>query len=529
MKRRQLLATAGAGAALTLAHPAISRAQAARVLRFVPQADLASPDPVWSTTLVTAMHSYMVWDRLYSLDEGLIPRPQMVGGEEVSDDGLTWTLTLREGLVHHDGEKVRAIDAVASIKRTARRQPLVGTMMAATEELVALDDNRLRFRLKKPFALLPRALNDVSVMPERIAATDAFTQISEIVGSGPYRFVRDQWRAGTGAVYQRHDRYVPRSEPISMWAGGLNTHFDRVEWTTMPDPATAAAALQQNEVDWVDQPLMDLVPQLRRAPGVKVDVFDAFGNLMSMFFNSHQPPFNNPKLRLAVLHAVNQQDFVDAVLGELATELGATGVGVFPPRSPYANTAGMAGLPKNGSIAAATKMIAESGYNGEKILFMSPSDFPSIRQSSLVGEALLRGLGLNVEFASMDWGTMIARRNNGDLPEKGGWSCYCTWWTGLTVASPATSLPLWTNGADAKAWWRPDDPQMVAMREAWFDAPDMDAQKAIAADMQRRSLNEVVPFAPLGLFYLPTAFRSNMTGFARSYFPVFWGVRKVTA
>ena len=139
MKRRHLLTAA---AALPLARPALAQGtNNSRVMRFVPHADLANPDPVWSTTTVAAMHGMMVWDALYGLDEGFLPQKQMVGGEEVSADGLTWTLTLRPGLEFHDGQKVRAIDAVASIERTKRRQPLVETLMANTNELVAVDDN----------------------------------------------------------------------------------------------------------------------------------------------------------------------------------------------------------------------------------------------------------------------------------------------------------------------------------------------------------------------------------------------------
>ena len=529
MHRRNFLAATGAGAAaFGLARPSVVSAQGARVLKFVPQADLNSPDPVWSLTLVTNMHAHMVWDKLYALDEGLIPQLQMLAGAEVADGGLTWTLTLREGLFFHDGERVRAIDAITSILRTARRSPLIGTMMAEVNELVAPDDSRLRFRLKKPFPLLPRALCDVWVMPERVAKTDAFTQIGEVVGSGPYRFVREAWRAGSSVVYERNARYVPRSEPISMYAGGLETHFDRVEWTIMPDPATASAALQRGEIDWLDQPLTDLIPQLRRSAGVKVGVFDTIGNVMGLFFNHQQPPFNNVKLRQAVLVAVNQQDFVDAVNGELK-ELGATGIGYFPQRSPYASTAGMEKLPKGGDLALARRLVAESGYKGEKVLLMSPSDFASIRQMTLVSDALLKSIGLNVEFASMDWGTLIARRNNSnELPEKGGWSSYCTFWTGLGISNPATHLPLWANGKDAKAFWRPQDAELLRMRAEWIDAPDLATQKRIAADMQRRALEDVVPFAPLGLTYLSTAFRSNLTGFANSYFPVFWGVKRIT-
>ena len=173
MKRRQLLQST---AAAVLARPAI--AQPVRVLRYVPQADLTNPDPVWSTATIAYIHGYLIWDQLYSLDEGLIARPQMVVGEQVEDDGLTWRLTLRDGLVFHDDVPVRAQDCVASIQRAGKRITTVQTLMGVTNEVKALDDKRIEFRLKNRFALLPFALNGVFIMPERIARTDAFTQIN---------------------------------------------------------------------------------------------------------------------------------------------------------------------------------------------------------------------------------------------------------------------------------------------------------------------------------------------------------------
>ncbi len=519
MKRRTLLSTA---AAASLARPAI--AQPARVLRFVPQADLANPDPVWSTTVIAAEHAFLVWDKLYDFDENLIPQKQMVGADEVSADGLTWKLRLRDGLMFTDGVPVRAQDCIPSILRAARRTPVVESLMARTEEMSALDDRTLQFRLKKPFALLPFALTAVFIMPERIAKTDAFTMIAEHVGSGPYKFVRDEWKAGSSALYLRNDKYVPRNEPISMWAGGKVTHFDRIEWKTIPDPATAAAALQRGEVDWVEMPLVDLAPMLAKSPGVKVDVFDKVGNWMMMAFNHYQAPFDNVKLRRAVVAALVQQDFVDAVVGDQKT-LSKTGVGIFPPASPYASTAGLEAITGPRNLDAARKMVAESGYKGEPIVLMSPSDQPAIQASAQVAHALFKSLGLNSQYVSVDWGTMIQRRNSKEAPDKGGWSCYCTSWIGLSVVNPAGHLPLRGDGAKANAWWRPMDAAMEEMRDAWFEAPDLKAQQAITAQMQQRALTEV-PFAPLGLSFAPTAFRAEFTGFARSPYPVFWGVRK---
>ena len=520
MKRRTLLATA---AIAGLARPAI--AQTARVLRFVPQADLANPDPVWSTTVIAAEHAFLIWDQLYGLDEGLLPQKQMVGTEEVSADGLTWKLTLRDGLAWHDGGKVRAQDCIVSLQRAARRTPIVESLMAVTNELSAPDDNTLLFRLKKRYPLLPFSLTGAFIMPERIASTDAFTMIKEHVGSGPYKFLPDEWRAGAGAVYVRNEKYLPRAEPISMWSGGKTTFFDRIEWRTIPDAATAAAALQRGEVDWVETPLIDLAPTLAKSPGVSVAVFDKLGSWMMMAFNHYQPPFDNLKLRRAVLAAVNQQDFVDAVVGEQKT-LGAVGVGYFPPASPYASAAGLEAITGPRNLDAARRLVAESGYKGEPIVLMSPSDQPNIQQSAQVASALMKSIGLNVQYTSLDWGTMIQRRNSKEAPDKGGWNCYCTAWVGMSVASPATHLPLRGDGLKASAWWRPMNDRMEKLRDAWFDAPDLATQKKLTEDIQRMAFEEV-PVIPLGLSFQPTAFRNNLTGFARSPYPVFWGVRRV--
>jgi peptide/nickel transport system substrate-binding protein len=522
MRRRQFLNGVSTSTAVVLASPAL--AASPRTLRFVPQADLSNPDPVWSTATIAAIHGYLIWDKLYDLDEAMAPRPQMVGAEEVADDGLTWRLTLRDGLAFHDSEPVRARDCVASILRTARRTPTIETLMAATNELTALDDRRLEFRLKKRFALLPFALTGAFMMPERMAKTDAFKQIDEYVGSGPYRFVREEWVAGSSAAYARNDRYVPRAEPASMFAGGKVTNFDRVEWKVMPDPATKAAALRSGEVDWVENPLIDLVPSLRKAPGVTVDVFDTFGTLMVMAFNHYQPPFDNLKLRQAVLAAVRQQDFVDAVVGEQQS-LGRVGVGVFPLTSPYANGAGLEAITGRRDSERTKQMVAASGYNGEPIVLMSPSDQPALAQSALVADGLFKSLGLNVRYTSLDWGTMIQRRNSRESPDKGGWSAYCTGWVGQSVATPATHLPLRGDGLKSQAWWRPMNERMEKLREAWFDAPDMATQKQICEDIQRMAFEDV-PFIPLGQSFSPTAFRSNLAGFARTPFPVFWGVKQ---
>ncbi len=272
-------ALAGAAA---LAMPSVARGQKNEgprgVLRMVPQANLGSLDPIWSTANITRNHGFMIYDTLYGLTAGLQPAPQMATGHQVLDDGRRVEITLREGLAFHDGEPVRAVDAVASLRRWMARNPFGQKLATVLDELLPLDDRRLLFRLSRPFPLLLNALASTStpafIMPERVAATDPFRQIADTTGSGPFRFKRDEFNSGSLAVYERNPAYQPANGPASLTAGGKVAHFDRVEWRIIPDAATASAALQQGEIDWFEQPPPELQTLLRRSRNITVEAID---------------------------------------------------------------------------------------------------------------------------------------------------------------------------------------------------------------------------------------------------------------
>ncbi len=534
MRRRDVLKSgaivAGSGLAAGglsggLSSPAV--AQQAKVLKFIPHANLANPDPVWTTSAIAFNHGNMVWDRLYALTEKLDTKPQMLEGDEVSKDGLVWRMKLRDGLLFHDGEKVRAIDCITSLKRWAKRDGFGQRMMEQLNEMKVVDDKTFEIHLKKPYPVMRFAIAQGSsfIMPERMAKTDAFQQITEYVGSGPFRFLRDEWVSGSSAAYAKFDKYVPRNEAPDSWAGGKVVHFDRVEWKVVPDPATAAAALQSGEVDWVDIPLFDLIPKLKSTPGVKVEVFDPLGWIGIIAVNHLYPPFNNVKARQAVLHALNQQDYVDAVLGDLK-QYGSAGAGIFTPNTPNATDAGMEILTGKRDVALAKKMIAESGYKGEKVVLMGPSDLQVLQTMAQVTESLFKEIGLNVEFVSTDWGTLVTRRSNREPPEKGGWNAFCTTWTGQTFLNPGNHYPLRGVGTNGGWFGWATDPEMEQYREDWFSADTAAEQKSICEKMQLLAWQHV-PFYPVGAWFYPTAFRSNLTDFPKAALPIFWGVKRV--
>ena len=332
---RRTVLRLGAGAAV-LPFANIGLAGENHVLRFIPYNDVTVLDPHWSVTYQTRNHSYLVFDTLFGIDGAFQPQPQMVEGVLTDSDGKRWTLTLREGLKFHDGEPVLARDCVASVGRWGRRSSFGQTLMAATDELSAADDRTIVFRLKKPFPLLPNALGTLTspmpaMLPERLAKTDAFTQIKEAVGSGPYRFKADERMAGARTVYEQFADYRPRANGLpERTAGPKIANFARVEWTVAPDASMAAAALLKGEQDWWEWAPSDLLPMLRRSHDLTVAVREQSGYLSLLRVNHLQPPFDNPRIRRALLGAVNQEDAAIAVAGA-DPSLWRAGVGYFPP------------------------------------------------------------------------------------------------------------------------------------------------------------------------------------------------------
>ncbi|WP_158744598.1 ABC transporter substrate-binding protein [Acidisphaera sp. L21] len=523
MHRRHFLA----GSAAILAAPAIAHAASPRVLRFIPQADLTVLDPVWTTAYTTRNHGFAVFDTLYGLDSKFRPTPQMLAGAVKNADATEWRLGLRPGLKFHDGTPVLARDCVASIRRWAARDGFGQALMAASDDVVALNDETIQFRLKRPFPLLPDALgksatNMCAIMPERLAQTDPFQELTEMVGSGPFRFVASERIPGSRVVYEKFDGYVPRPSGTPDWTAGPKlVNVDRVEWMVTPNPDAAAAALESGTVDWWEAPLPDMLARLKRVPAVALDVQNPTGQIPVMRMNQLHPPFDNPAIRRAVLSAVTQMDFLTAAVGDQAL-LKHVPAGFFCPGTPMATDSGMEAMTTPRDLAAATKAITDAGYKGEVVVVLTPQDVPMLKAVSDMGADLLRRLGLKVDVQDMDWGTILKRRDSQVAPDKGGWNVFHTFWDGLDQLNPATNVMLRGNGLAASPGW-PSNPGIEAARDRWLAAADEAEQKRLAADIQKQAF-EAVPYIPLGQSFSTTAYR-GLTGVLDG-FPLFWNLKK---
>jgi peptide/nickel transport system substrate-binding protein len=525
MHRRDILKSAGW---ITLAAPAIARSAGERVLKFIPQSDLAALDPVWTSATVTRNHAYLVFDTLFAQDHGFGVQPQMLAGYTVENDGKLWRLTLRDGLLFHDGTPVLARDCVASIQRWAKRDGFGQVLLRTTAELLAPDDRTIVFRLRSPFPLLPEALGKTSpsmlpIVPERLARVDPYKQMTEMVGSGPYRFLTDEHIAGARASYARFDRYLPRESGTPDWvAGPKRVWFDRIEWNVIPDAATAAAAIQSGEADWWEVVDFDLLDLVRRDPALSVFAIYTTGNLALLRMNQVVPPFDNPAIRRALLGAVDQSAFMQAVAGADRSAW-RVDVGYFSPQTPMASEVGMAALLSPRNYSRVRDDIRQAGYQGEKVPVLIPSDFSNYNALGLVAADMLEQCGFNVEAQTTDWGTVLQRRTSKAPISQGGWGVFCTSFAGVDMASPATNLPLRGTGADAWFGW-PDAPKIEALRERWFAAADLSSQQGIAREIQAQAFIDV-PYLPLGQYFQQTVQRKTLTG-TLSGLPIFWNVQR---
>ena len=497
---------------------------ARKTLRAVMHSDLKILDPIWTTAYIVRNHGYMIYDTLFATDANGEIKPQMVGNYEVSADKLTHILTLRDGLSWHDGQPVTAEDCIASIKRWSAKDSTGQKLMTFVSEIEAKDSKTLVLRLKEPTGLVLTALAKPSsnvpfMMPKRVAETDANTQIADFTGSGPFIFKRDEWKPGDKTVYLKFDRYVPRSEPASGLAGGKIAKFDRVEWLAISDHQQAINALLANEIDFMETPPHDLLPLALANPDIKAFEWNVLGLQYTFRPNWLHKPFDNPKVRQALLYAFNQEDFLKAAIGD--PEFYKTCNSYFPCGTPYASGKGMQGL-LNSDFKKAQELLKEAGYDGTAIVLMHSTDLQVLANLAPVAKALMEKAGFKVDMQSMDWQTLVARRAKKDAPSAGGWHGFLTAWAAVDVTNPIF-FGFFNSACEKALFGWPCDPKMEELRDQFAREADPAKQKAIAEAVQVRA-TEMVTHVPLGQWYQRSLMRKNLIGMLQAPVPVFWNM-----
>ncbi len=520
--RRFVASTVAALVAVSMAPSA-----SAQTLKVVMHSDVKALDPIWSGAYITRNHAYMIYDTLFAIDEKLQVKPQMVESWTTSPDGLTWTFTLRDGLEWHDGAPVTTEDCVASLKRWSARDSMGQKLALSIQEYKIVDPRTFQIVLKQKFGPLLEAIGKPSVvvpfmMPKKMAEVDAFKQIDDHIGSGPFIFKKDEWKPGEKLVYVKNPKYKPRSEPASGLAGGKVVKLDRVEWIWIPDAETQLNALMTGEIDMIESVAYDHLPILEKNKDVRL-ISGKTSNQYVFRANWLQPPFNNAKVRQAAAYALNQEEFLQANIGD--KRYYRVCKAMFTCDSPLATTVGTEGL-MEGNVARARELLKEAGYDGTVVVMPQPTDLGVIKQLAPVAKSQLEKAGFKVEVQPMDWQSMVTRLTTKRGPSsEGGWNAFGMSWVQLDILDPLMTPNLAATCDKARAGW-PCDEAMEKLRDKFVAATTEAEKKAVAEEVQRHAL-QIVTHVPLGEWFAVSAVRSNIgTRAVPPPITTFWDVTK---
>ena len=483
-----------------------------KVLRAVLHADVRVLDPYWTTATIAGIHGMLVYDTLFGNDAKLQPKPQMVGKYDISPDKLTYTFTLRDGLKFHDGQPVTTRDVIPSLKRWAVKDGVGQRLFGFVDKLEAIDAQTFRMVLTKPYGMVLESLGKTStsvpvIMREVDANTDPQTQIKEAIGSGPFKFAKDQWVPGSKAVYLKNADYVsrPGKEPASFFAGSKFPGVDRIELLWISDPQTAMSALINGEIDFYENPNVDFYPILEKAKGVKLQTTGDIDSHLGMIRLNHlHPPFNNPKARQAMYHLINQEDFLRAVVGD--PKYYRVCHGLITCGTALASDAGSQWF-KDYNPKKALKLLQEAGYKGEPIVVLATTDHNTITPATQVLIQAMREAGLNVDAVAMDWGSTVTRRAKKDPPDKGGWNIFVTTTSGVGSSDPI--LHTWIGAPCEKGLFGwPCNAKIEEARNAYGFAQTQEERARVARDLQALAMEDVV-YIPFGQWNQLLGYRSD--------------------
>jgi len=519
------LVAAASVAGLFGAMPSVAQTQ---TLKVVMHSDLKILDPIWTTAYIVRNHGYLVWDTLFAMDDKFEVKPQMVDKYDVSADKLAWTFTLRDGLEWSDGKPVTSEDCIASIKRWSFKDSMGQKLIASVAGFETVDAKTFKMKMKEPYGLVLQSLGKPSsnvpfMMPKKTAETDPNTQIKveDVIGSGPFIFKGDEWKPGEKTVYVKNPKYKPRSEPASGLAGGKVAKVDRIEWIWIPDIQTAINALQAGEIDMAEVPPHDLLPTLIKDKNIKLIDANPLGSQFTFRFNTLHKPFDNPKIRQAVLYAFNQKDFLDGVIGDpkYYKECKA----MFLCGTPLATTKGWDDkLASNFEKSKA--LLKEAGYDGTPVVLMQSTDLPILSNLGPVAKNLMEKGGFKVDMQAMDWQTLVARRAKKEPPAQGGWNAFLTSWVAADILNPVMA-GFFNASCDKAMFGWPCDEAIEKLRYAFAKESDPAKQKEIAEATQAR-VSEYPTHVHLGQWYQPVAVRTNIDGMMVAPVTVFWNISK---
>ena len=494
MNRRDLVqrsAALGAGAAAAGMLHGAPRAMAARrqeeegvrggILRVGTIGEPATLDE-HTTTTFTAELMYPVYETLFTYDAEYNAVPELVDTHTVSEDGLTHTMTIRQGITFHNGEPLTAADVHASVSRWAEISGVGQNLFEAVDEFVEVDEMTVEFRLNRPYGTILIALahntQACTIHPKSImeaAGTTPFTDDSMVVGTGPYRFVDRQ--ADAYIRLERFDGYVSREEPTNGYAGAKHAWGDQIEYIPVPDVAARVAGLQAGDYHYAMQIPNDQYELLSSTPGIVAEIKD-FTIFECFFLNWRSPLMGQQLIREAFRDALDHEAILTAAHG--GGDFTRLDPGWMMQQTAFYSTAGEEYYNVNDPEGARAKL-EEAGYDGTPVRFMTTQEYPSFYAASVIAQQQLEAAGFVIDLQVIDWATLLERRG-----QEGEWDVFCT--SHGFVPDPS-QITLVGQMGTYPGWY--DSEASLALAEDLLAEADFEARYAIWEELQTNIYTEI--------------------------------------
>ena len=483
-------------------------------MKVVAEASVSSLDSIATSGGINQTVAGHIYDQLFNMGEGFIARPQMVDTWSVTPDGLGYTMTLRNGMLFHDGTKVTSADVVASMKRLIdRKQGAFATMVQRGMVVAAVDERMFTVKFTQPYGLLVESLATSNlyppVQPARLASqTPANEPLKQHIGSGPFKL--EKWDAGASVKMARFAEYVPRNEPADGHAGGKKVFVELLEWLEVPDPGTRIVLLEAGQVDFVQTAPQDDFNRLKK--NLKLQPFPhPLGRTPILIFNNANPPFNDVIARRAVATAIDAEEIMAAYGPK---ELWRTCGAIWGCGTLYDTNAGTENYNLR-NVEKGKELLKQSKYDGRTIDVLVPTDQPTIAPITQIARARLEAIGLKVNVVVTDWATVVQRRGKLD-----GYHIMGTYGTAGAAIAPATAF------ATAHYCNCATDTQK-ALSDQFLVATSPEEKYRIASEKQRVYYQEL-PWYHLGEFFSYHIGSKRLQGYgttaARLGEPAFWNV-----
>ncbi|MEM7024849.1 MAG: ABC transporter substrate-binding protein [Pseudomonadota bacterium] len=478
---------------------------------FGQEAQVAGLDMHFSSAISARNIAMHIYETLMTRGEDNSPIHELASGHTISDDGLTYTFTLRDGITFHNGKPLTSADVLASFERYAEIGIDRGTLEPVVE-MSAPDEKTFVLTLDHPVPVFIEELSSfrvpIVIIPAEEAAKDG-NQI-EYIGTGPFEFV--EWVPDSHVTLKRFEDYQPNGEfeGKTGFGGYKVACFDTVTFRIVKEPSARVAGLETGELHGVEDVPTKAAERLRDNTDINLIPVENWWIHVALV-NWHRPPTDKLGVRKAIQVGLDMEEIM-----EIATD-GAYSLqpGYQYPGNPYYVDTGKEWYNLN-DAEMAKKYLEEAGYDGEEIVLLSNSDYTNMYNASLVMTEQLKDLGINAKLEVTDWPTSRERRG-----DKDGWNLFFTGFgTGPSIGPRGATKDLLPPSNLPNA---PEDPEVTDAWDRMHLEESFEGRKQAFADLQQLLYDDVYNIV-MGDISKVQATRSNVDGFVPFRIPRLWNV-----